>query len=104
MQQEVAKGGQYKYIQELQSLFCWKSLCNFVNGRGNGVEIVLQSLFCWKTLCNAHMRLLKRMQIFRYSPCFAGRPSATCNAETDTDTEKGYQVTVLVLLEDPLQL
>ena len=52
MQQEVAKGGQYKYIQELQSLFCWKSLCNFVNGRGNGVEIVLQSLFCWKTLCN----------------------------------------------------
>ncbi len=62
---------------------------------------MLQSLFCWKTLCNFHVKgympdaknvtvlvLLEdplqqgiadtlAFHRFSYSPCFAGRPSAT---------------------------
>ena len=37
----------------LQSLFCWKTLCNFhVKGYMPDAN-KLQSLFCWKTLCNS---------------------------------------------------
>ena len=61
---------------KLQSLFCWKTLCNQEEAIVHDVDMLLQSLFCWKTLCN-------------HPPDRQHRP--------------GPDVIVLVLLEDPLQ-
>ncbi|MDI3507171.1 MAG: hypothetical protein PWQ69_1151 [Methanomicrobiaceae archaeon] len=37
----------------LQSLFCWKFVCNLTDFRLPQIEKeVLQSLFCWKFVCN----------------------------------------------------
>ncbi len=36
----------------LQSLFCWKFVCNYDPTRAPGRVMELQSLFCWKFVCN----------------------------------------------------
>ena len=37
----------------LQSLFCWKSVCNLVGEFcKDTTQWMLQSLFCWKSVCN----------------------------------------------------
>ena len=60
-----------------QSLFYWKLLCNFIKHMNTTVSITSQSLFYWKLLCN---QLANETQV---------------TIET---------VTILILLETPLQL
>ena len=59
-----------------QSLFCWMMLCNLAKGKTAADYLKFQSLFCWMMLCN----------------------------ETTTDVGFTAEVSILVLLDDALQL
>ncbi len=61
----------------LQSLFCWKFVCNFRARTVGSSTVLLQSLFCWKFVCNR-----------------STYPRRTC---------RGSTVAVLVLLEVRMQ-
>ena len=42
----------------LQSLFCWKVVCNRYQVKCKFCAHLLQSLFCWKVVCNRTLLVL----------------------------------------------
>ena len=67
----------YERDSKLQSLFCWKFVCNEIKEFLEKLDYTLQSLFCWKFVCN-YTRKRNILAITHCcSPCFAGSSYAT---------------------------
>ncbi len=53
MQLDKVPREQISHMAVLQSLFCWKVVCNIIGVIPTDWCIMdLQSLFCWKVVCN----------------------------------------------------
>ena len=96
----------FKWITQLtkklmsQSLFYWKLLCNSNKNINKNCFNQSQSLFYWKLLCNEkncfnQFKAMSSQSLFYWK--------LLCNAKNIKTTEKLKDVTILILLETPLQ-
>ena len=83
-----------------QSLFYWKLLCNANRKIISAKELESQSLFYWKLLCNANRKIISAKELESQSLFYW---KLLCNTVTNINRLQDQIVTILVLLETPLQ-